>query len=270
MKSIKKEAAGAAAAVSGGGLGTVHTADGNPSIFTPTYGERSKKKESKNALSKLQDWLTKAKDQQRHYGEDTGELNKPGEIPGVPEVHDDLEWDKKKNPDHKTSMPMSANTSTTFRAAGGSGIQNMTKDFGARQDDELSRDGKKDKIKKPEQREDNRSEQPSHLAGNAPEPIPSVKMLPGYSNPGMETGSLDAKQKKKYSEEDHENTFIGRFEKMMGDIHENIEKEDTITITSGNDDANYTGGRKAEKLKGDLDQPAEPPTQNNELQVLGQ
>ena len=272
---IKKDGGGAGAGNGGAagqgvgtGLGTVHTADGNPGIFTPTYGEREKKKkDAEKELKKLQEFLSK-KDgprQKRHYGEDTGELNKPGEIPGVPEHTDPIEWDKKKNPDHKTTMPMEANTSTTYWQNG------VQKGFGdPKQDDDLKDggEGEQDELDTDEERYRKRSEQSSTLAGNAPEPIPSVKSLPGFTNPGMEIEAVDSKQKKKFSEEDHENTFIGRFEKMV-DLAK--EGKDTLSIVdAGNDDQNYTGGRTPKKnVKDGLDQPQEPPTQNNQMQVLG-
>ena len=262
MNKLQKEHGGAAHGAAGLGAETVSQAT-DEGVFTPTYGERDKKRKKKDvdALQKFEDymadatstsdWITRLATiitkSDRH---DTGVLNREGEIPGVPEVHDDLEWDKKKNPDHKTTMAMVSNTSNTYHGSSG-----LEKDFGVSQDDELSTEGDRDMI-------DGWDEKRRKRTNNAGGPLPDIssmkmeKALPHYNNPGVVTGEdIDKKQKQGYTEKDPDNEFLAAFEKLY--------KEAKSYHPTIDEDA-----KKVDEM--DLDGAKNPPKQNSERAILGQ
>ena len=287
---IRKFAAGGGAGSGGAaggmspsvGLGTVHTADGG-NIYTPTYGGNDKKKRRKGeALEELKKRLNGTTVTPRI----TVKRETAARAPDIKSIDQDIEWDKSKNPDHKTTTQMSASTSTTYPF-----MQNASTFGESQQGDELNRDGDKDEVKTDRQRvlQRKKAEQPGDLAGmSSPEPIPSIKQLPpALSAAGAETGSIDSKQKKPYVERVRENklgnAFIGELKKMIDREYELLDKmTDTMdtattiprTITEGDDTQNYTGRRSNTDKEAHggmkLRKPLEPPPQKNHLQVLGQ
>ena len=177
---LQKEHGGAAHGAAGLGLGTVSQSPHEKVL--EDYDEQDQKRKNKDvdALQKFEDymadatstsdWIMRLANTITKQGDrnDTGVLNREGEIPGVPEVHDDLEWDKKKNPDHKTTMAMVSNTSNTYHASSG-----LEKDFGVSQGDELSTEGDRDMISGWDEKRRKRT-------NNAGGPLPdtsSMKML---------------------------------------------------------------------------------------------
>ena len=177
---LQKEHGGASHGAAGLGLETVSQEPHEKVLEEYDEQDQKRKKKDVDALQKFEDymadatstsdWVTRLANTITKQGDrnDTGVLNREGEIPGVPEVHDDLEWDKKKNPDHKTTMAMVSNTSNTYHASSG-----LEKDFGVSQGDELSTEGDRDMISGWDEKRRKRT-------NNAGGPLPdtsSMKML---------------------------------------------------------------------------------------------
>ena len=259
---LQKEHGGASHGAAGLGLGTVSQEPHEKVLEEYDEQDQKRKKKDVDALQKFEDYMAEAtstsdwvtrlantitKQGDRH---DTGVLNREGEIPGAPEVHDDLEWDKKKNPDHKTTMAMVSNTSNTYHGSSG-----LEKDFGVSQGDELSTEGDRDMI-------DGWDEKRRKRTNNAGGPLPdtsSMKMakaLPHYNNPGVVTGDdIDKKQKQGYTEKDPDNEFLAAFEKLMKEArsyHPTIDEE----------------AKRVDEM--DLGGAKQPPEQNSERAILGQ
>ena len=262
---IKKEHGGASHGPGELGLGTVSQAT-DEGVFTPTYGEKDKKRKKKDvdALQKFEDYMAEATSKEdfatrlaesirKSDRNDTGVLNREGEIPGVPVPRDDLEWDKKKNKDHKTTMPMVSNSSTTYH------FMEVEKGFGApSQDDDLSGkgEGEQDEMDTDEEKQKGRT---VHLGENMPD-YSSMKMekkLPSVpAHPGVVVGEdIDKKQKQGYTEKDPDNEFIMAFKKMeekARSYHPTIDEE----------------GKKVDGME--LESAKSPPKQNSERAILGQ
>ena len=177
---LQKEHGGASHGAAGIGLETVSQAPHEKVLESYDEPDQKRKKKDVDALQKFEDYMADATSTSdwatrlatiitKSDRNDTGVLNREGEIPGVPEVHDDLEWDKKKNPDHKTTMAMVSNTSNTYHASSG-----LEKGFGdPAQDDELASEGDRDMISGWDEKRRKRT-------NNAGGPLPntsSMKML---------------------------------------------------------------------------------------------